>query len=209
MLRPPALAVRFAFGGVDGNRPMSIYQELGDAVRLRDTGHLTLETGERWFCVQTQPRRELSSDAQLRAQGFRTFVPQIATTIRHARKLSRVRRPLFPNYLFVILDLGKDRWRSVNGTFGVSRMIMAGDQPEPVPENVVETLISFMDEGGVVRFTSTLRVGQTVRVLTGPFANAIGSLERLDANGRVRILLDIMGGRIPATLSAAELAPAG
>ena len=57
----------------------------------------------------------------------------------------------------------------------------------------------------MVRFDRDLREGQSVRVKTGPFASAIGSLERLDANGRVRVLLDIMGGKAPALLDRSAL----
>jgi transcriptional antiterminator RfaH len=33
----------------------------------------------------------------------------------------------------VIIDLTKHRWRSVNGTFGIASLIMAAEQPMPVP----------------------------------------------------------------------------
>jgi transcriptional antiterminator RfaH len=107
--------------------------------------------------------------------------------------------------MFVVLDLGRDRWRTVNGTFGVASLIMAGDTPEPAPFGVVEQLLGYVDDNGIVRFDSDLREGQMVRVTSGPFASAIGCLERLDANGRVRVLLDIMGGKVPALLDRSAL----
>jgi transcriptional antiterminator RfaH len=58
---------------------------------------------------------------------------------------------------------------------------------------------------GLVRFGVQLRPGQAVRVISGPFANAIGQLEKLDEHGRVRVLLEIMGGKVPARLTAAQL----
>nr|WP_281432847.1 KOW motif-containing protein [Methylocystis sp. H4A] len=50
-----------------------------------------------------------------------------------------------------------------------------------------------------------MRQGQPVRVVTGPFANAIGTLDRIDPNGRVRVLLDIMKGKVPTYLDRAAL----
>ena len=38
---------------------------------------------------------------------------------RHARKIDVVLAPFFPGYLFVQLDLQRDQWRSVNGTYGL------------------------------------------------------------------------------------------
>jgi transcription antitermination factor NusG len=41
---------------------------------------------------------------------------------------------------------------------------------------------------------TNLRVGQVVRVVAGPFVGGLGVLERLDGKGRVRMLLNILGG---------------
>jgi transcriptional antiterminator RfaH len=84
---------------------------------------------------------------------------------------------------------------------------MAHGKPQPVPPGVVETLIENTDGAGILQFGEKLQVGQAVQILSGPFAHAIGELERLDANGRVRVLLDIMNGRISATLSRSRLKP--
>lgn len=111
----------------------------------------------------------------------------------------------FPGYLFVRLDLDRDRWRSVNGTLGVSRMIMGGEAPIPAPEGVVETIFDYVDSRGVARFDRDLVEGQSVRIKSGPLANALGELVRLDANGRVRVLLDIMGGRVETMVARVDL----
>ena len=72
-------------------------------------------------------------------------------TIRHARQLRTVQAPLFPGYLFVILDLERDRWLSVRSTFGVSRLITTQDgRPIPVPGGIVESLIE-RSEANVTR----------------------------------------------------------
>ena len=39
-----------------------------------------------------------------------------------------------------------------------------------------------------------------IRVTAGPFADLVGTLQSLDDGGRVRVLLDILGGKIPVTL---------
>src|SRR5438132_9603083 len=89
--------------------------------------------GERWYAVHTLPFAEARAEAQLNRQGFRTFQPKRHKTVRHARKLSTVEAPFFPRYLFIVLDLARHRWRSVNGTFGVSRLVLRGDELRPAP----------------------------------------------------------------------------
>jgi transcriptional antiterminator RfaH len=168
---------------------------------------LPLAEDERWYVARTLPQRELRAAQQLANQGFRSFVPRYWKNRRHARKVETVSVPLFPRYVFVILDRSRDRWRSINGTFGVDRLITYGGNPQPVPHGVVESLIEAADPGGNIQFDFHLREGQTVRVTAGPFADFVGELEHLDDNGRVRVLLEIMGGRMRVALPQTLVAP--
>ena len=165
----------------------------------------TDDDARRWYVVQTNVRSEALAEEQLRAQGFRTFAPRIQKTVRHARKLRSVRAPAFPGYLFVQLDLGRERWRSVNGTRGVTRLIMAGALPAPAPRGVVETIISYVDEAGIAHFERDLQPGQAVRIKDGPLADAVGRLVRTDGAGRVQVLLEIMGGEVQTSLDRQAL----
>jgi transcription elongation factor/antiterminator RfaH len=182
--------------------------EEGLTVDSRAKEALALEGNERWFLVHTQPKGERKAELHLGAQGFRTHVPQIQKTIRHARQLRTVQAPLFPRYLFLILDLGRDRWRSVYSTIGVSSLFTCEDRPVPVPTGVVEALVARTDEAGLALFDTGLTTGQTVRILSGPFADFVGTLERLDAAGRVRVLLTMMGSTVPVALHRSALLPA-
>jgi transcription elongation factor/antiterminator RfaH len=169
---------------------------------------LALEGNERWFLVHTQPNSERRAELHLGAQGFRAHFPTIQKTVRHARKLRTIRAPLFPRYVFLILDLGRDRWLSVRSTFGVSSLYTCEDRPVPVPEGIVETLIENTDEANLTLFSSGLTRGQSVRIMSGPFVNFVGTLERLDDAGRVRVLLDMMGTAVPVALRRAAICPA-
>jgi transcription elongation factor/antiterminator RfaH len=167
-----------------------------------------LEGNERWFLAHTHPKCEWKAELHLGAQGFKTYLPQIDKTVRHARKLRTVRSPLFPRYLFVILDLGRDRWLSVRSTVGISRLVTTQDgRPVPVPVGIVEALIA-RSEGNVTRLDIDLAKGQQVRILSGPFADFVGTLQRLDGAGRVQVLLELMGTAIPVTLNRSALLPA-
>jgi len=53
-----------------------------------------------------------------------------------------------------------------------------------------------------------MATGQSVRILSGPFANVVGRLERLDAAGRVRVLLDMMGTTVPVAVRRGAICPA-
>ena len=72
----------------------------------------------------------------------------------------------------------------------------------------METLIENTDEANLALFTNGLTTGQSVRILCGPFANFVGKLERLDAAGRVRVLLEMMGTAVPVALHRNAICPA-
>jgi transcription elongation factor/antiterminator RfaH len=173
-----------------------------------EVGSQAIVGNERWFLAQTLAKSEARAEFHLGAQGFRTYLPRIQKTIRHARQLKTVRAPLFPGYVFVILDLGRDRWLSVRSTFGVSRLITTQDgRPIPVPGGIVESLIA-RSEANLTRLDDGLVQGQHVRILSGPFTDFMGTLERLDAAGRVKVLLELMGTAVPVSLHRSALAPA-
>ena len=167
-----------------------------------------LSDGNRWYVVYSQPHQEFRSQTQLTAQGFHTFLPRYRKTVRHARKLMTVNAPFFNRYLFVALDLSCDQWRSVNGTFGVTSLITDGTFPIPVPQGVIESLINISDADGFVNLGDALRVGERVQVLTGPFANLIGELVRLDGARRAQVLLQLLGGAVPVSIDRGHLVSA-
>jgi transcriptional antiterminator RfaH len=168
---------------------------------------LGLAVGERWFAVNTVPFGEVRALRNLALQGFRAFMPKRLKTVRHARKMSTVEAPFFPRYLFVIFDVSRDQWRKVNSTFGVARLVMRADEPNPVPCGVVEALLASADDGGMLDLVDKLELGGPVRVMAGPFANQLAVLEHLDDFGRVRVLLDILGRQVPMTTEARNVMP--
>lgn len=163
--------------------------------------------GRRWYVVYTHPHREARAATQLAAQGFQTFLPRYRKTIRHARKLVTVSAPFFPRYLFVALDLKRDLWRSVNGTFGVVSVIMGEKLPCPIPDGIVDQLIASSDQDGQLMLDHNLKIGESVRLLTGPFASLVGELARIDGTRRVRVLLHLLGGAVTVSVGRGDLIP--
>jgi transcriptional antiterminator RfaH len=163
--------------------------------------------GVRWYLVRALTGRENLAVEQLERQGFVTFLPKQPKTIRHARRLTVRLAAYFPGYLFVQLDLARQRWRSINGTLGVAHLVGPGDKPAPVPKGVVEALAAAADARGVLE-GPPLQAGQQVRIIAGAFADKLAVIERLDEAGRVRVLLDIVSGRVPVTIDREMLGEA-
>jgi len=160
---------------------------------------------ERWYAVHTVAYREDVAAAHLARQGFEVFVPRRRRTVRHARRLFTKATAFFPGYIFTCLDPQRARWRSINGTIGVRAVVGDGQKPIALPGGMVEGLKAMTNRDGIVDAGAGLREGERVRILNGPFADLVGELLQLDDSGRIRVLLDIMNGRVPITLQQQDV----
>lgn len=165
----------------------------------------------RWYVAETLPGREGVAIQNLRRQAFRGFCPRFRKLRKHARRQDVVLVPLFPGYVFIALDPEREPWRSINGTFGIRRLIGSdGSRPRPMPEAAMEQILARCADGAdgiVTRLLDDPEPGRRVRIINGPFADSLASIESLDGRGRVRILLDILGGECPVSMNVDCLAP--
>jgi len=169
------------------------------------------ENTSSWFVVQTHANQEQRALAHLERQGFEAYLPCYLRRRRHARRTQAVPRPLYPRYLFVSLDLVRDRWRVVNSTFGVLRLVCQGDRPAAIDSAVIAGLKARENEDGLVRLepASRLARGDMVRVVDGAFAQCLGLFEAIAAKDRVAILLDVLGRKVRLVVDGEAIEPAG
>jgi transcriptional antiterminator RfaH len=163
--------------------------------------------GVRWYVVHTQAQGEGRADLNLRRQGFVTYLPRYLRTRRHARRVETVARPLFPRYLFVAMDVARDRWRAVQSTFGVSGLVVVGDDPVALPDGVLDEIRTRECEQGFVKLGLPAGVGpgSSVRLVDGVFAEYRGVLERLAGELRVAVLLKLLGREVRVFVPVASV----
>ena len=155
----------------------------------------------RWFAVETYTESEHKVAVQLRFLSFLPFLPCYCKKVRHAGKETISKAAFFPRYLFVEFDPDRDRWLRINRMIGVKSLVMQGERPVPVPPGVVEKFQAMTDARGYLRLGADLDVGDDVRMMDGPFAEMMGRIERLDGKHRVQILIEMMNGYMPVTMS--------
>ncbi len=165
---------------------------------------MTASFEPRWYVVQTQTHSENKAAAHLARQAFEVYLPRHLKRRHHARRTETVARPLFPRYLFVRIDIGMQRWRSIHSTVGVVRLICQGENPLPVPAQVIDDLKGGEDERGFIvlderpKFTP----GDRVRILDGAFDSHLGLYESMTDGERVAVLLDLLGRKVRVSLDA-------
>lgn len=155
-----------------------------------------------WYVVQTQPRAEGKAALNLARQGYQVYLPRYLRRRRHARRVETVRSPLFPGYLFVAVDIATQRWRSIQSTIGVSRLICNGDHPAAVPQAVIDQIRGRENGDGLVQLSrqSPFTPGDSVRIRDGIFESCLGLFESLTDGERVAVLLDLLGRRVRVLL---------
>lgn len=149
-----------------------------------------------WHLVQLKPNSAHIAQRNLLRQGFHVFLPRVEETVRRGQRFVTEPRALFPGYAFVGLDPANPRWRSVNGTMGVSRLVSFGAAPSQVPDDLVLGLMARCDEDGLLLPKAELQPGDTVVLTRGPFADFVATIDRIAADRRVWVLLDLMGQQV-------------
>lgn len=151
-----------------------------------------------WAVVQTESQRERSVRVLLMRLGLITYFPRIKVRGRI--------EPLFPSYLFVLLE---KQWWSVRWTPHVIRILMNGDQPAKLSEDIVHQILKRERNGFVQLPTAarTLSKGQKVRIIRGSFEGQIGLYEGMSSRDRERVLLDLLGQAVAVELPSKDISP--
>lgn len=153
-----------------------------------------------WAVAITTPGGETRAITNLAQQGFETYLPKFVD-----RGIQRV---LFPRYLFVWVA---DKWRCILGTRGIVSVIMNSDKPSVLRDEVVQELRQ-REINGVVALPENVqngfRVGETVRVVGGPFTGFTGICQGMLAHERESVLLSMLGRKVIVRLSKEDLAAA-
>lgn len=156
----------------------------------------------RWYVVQTHARRENQAVDNLKRQSFQTYLPRYLKRRRHARRVDWRQVPVFPGYLFVRFDSDLHRWRAIQSTVGVSKLIMFGEIPISVPYGIVEAIKSREDERGMVGLFPDVKLsrGDTVQVVDGALSELDGIFDCVDDKQRAFVFLELLGRKVKVRL---------
>lgn len=156
---------------------------------------------ESWYAVYTRACEEKRARDYLLSRAIETLWPLVL--VRYANRIER-ERAVFPRYLFCNADMsGRDYYTIRNG-FGVSRIVEFAGSPAQVPLEVIEEVKSRIAAGdGYVSLEkprpvyASLEQGDRLKVVLGQWTGCQGLFDRKRGSERVRVLLEIMGGKMP------------
>ena len=110
-------------------------------------------------------------------------------------------RKFFPGYILVKMELTDETWHLVKETAKVTGFV-GGNAPFPIADEEVLKITRRMEEGAEKPRPKVLfEVGETVRVVDGPFLNFSGVVEDVKPDkGKLRVTVTIFGRATPVEL---------
>jgi transcriptional antiterminator NusG len=126
---------------------------------------------------------------------FQVVVPTEEEIEVRDGKRRTVERRVFPGYVLVQMVMTDESWYVVRNTPGVTQII---DTPLRFEE--MQNILKRM-EAGAPKIKVTFKPGQKVRIIDGPFADFVGSVDEVNMEkGKVRVLVSFFGRETPVEL---------
>ncbi len=126
------------------------------------------------------------------------------TEIRRGKKVTSDRK-FFPGYVLAKLAMNDDVYHLVKNTPKVTGFLGSSGKPQPISEAEAARILNTKDEAATATPKTKIKVdyeiGDSVRVLEGPFASFTGLVEELDFDrSRVKVSVSIFGRATPVEL---------
>ena len=146
---------------------------------------------KQWYAVYTKPQKECYAEFNIQKRGVETFFPKLALPKAPKRKPQNV--SLFPNYIFVRLDILSELYSSVKWCPGVKRIVSFNGTPAAVDDLAIAFLMRQAQPDGTICARLNIEIGQEVSISGGPFDGLVGIIQNPpNARGRVGVLLNLL-----------------
>ena len=163
----------------------------------------------KWYIVHTYSGHENKVAKSLRqrieSMGFENRIFDIIVPTRDTVKVSQgkkenIKEKIFPGYVLIKMILDDESWLLVRTTQGVTAFIGAGNKPTPISDKEVEAIQKFMATEEPL-YKASFTVGEAVKIVDGPFADFLGTIDNIDeAKGKLKVLVSIFGRETPVEL---------
>ena len=168
----------------------------------------------RWYIIhaysgfENKVRDSIQSEAN--RLGLTPYVEQVevptetVTEIKRGKKV-QTERKFMPGYVLAKLEMNDEVYHLVKNTPKVTGFLGPGGKPQPIPDAQAARMLDSQDEAAArepkQKISVDYEIGDSVKVLDGPFATFNGLVEELDFDrGRVKVSVSIFGRATPVEL---------
>jgi transcription termination/antitermination protein NusG len=170
----------------------------------------------KWYIVHTYSNfeKKVSEEVkrQARLQGLDDLVEEVlvpteeVVEVRRGQKKISERKYL-PGYILLRAKLTDEVYHLVKNVPKVTGFLGSGSKPLPLRKEEVATILNQMKEGvDKPRPTITYEIGETVKVIDGPFTSFAGVVEEVDEDrSRLKVAVSIFGRATPVELEFSQV----
>jgi len=167
----------------------------------------------RWYIIhaysgfENKVREAILADAaRLGLEPFVESVEVPTETITEVRRGKKVQseRKFFPGYVLAKLSMTDDVYHLIKNQPKVTGFLGSSGKPQPITETEAARILNTKEEAAAApkqKIKVDYEIGDSVKVLEGPFASFNGIVEELDFDrGRVKVSVSIFGRATPVEL---------
>ncbi|MBQ8889639.1 MAG: UpxY family transcription antiterminator [Bacteroidaceae bacterium] len=155
-----------------------------------------LSTSERhWYVAYTKLFHERKTAENLQKMGIRSFVPIREEIHQWSQRKKKVMKVLIPQMIFIYAT-PTERLEALTLSAISHYMVLRGEHtPAVIPNDQMERFMFMVDysDETIEMFTSTLEIGQIVKVIKGPLNGLKGELVEIEGKSKVVVRLDMLG----------------
>ncbi|MCQ4847925.1 transcription termination/antitermination protein NusG [Gordonibacter pamelaeae] len=136
---------------------------------------------------------------------------EMVTEIKEGGRRVESEKKVFPGYVLVRMELDDRSWAAVRNTPGVTGFVGSQGNPAPLTRDEYNKIMGMrLDKnrpGTPKKTSSSIEVGQSVKVVSGPLAEFDGVVSEVSPDaGKVKVLVSIFGRETPVELSFDQIA---
>lgn len=175
--------------------------------------HITITQSKdpraKWYVIHTYSGHEIKVSNALKQRVetmgladrvLEILIPTQETVQIRSGKKQSVTEKIFPGYLLIRMVLDDQSWLTVRTTQGVTGFVGVGNKPTSISDGEVKAIQKFMALEAP-KFRAKFTLGEAVKIIDGPFAEFLGTVEAIDEEkGKVRVLVSIFGRETPVEL---------
>jgi transcriptional antiterminator NusG len=159
----------------------------------------------KWYVVHTYSGHENKVKANIEKlvenRGMEEFIPEIVVPteesieIKNGKKTAKQKK-IFPGYVLIKMVMNDETWYVIRNTRGVTGFVGPGSKPIPLSEEEVKNM--GIDEPVA---EIDLVIGDTVKVISGPFESFIGAIKGINLEKQtLKVLISMFGRETPVEL---------
>ncbi len=168
----------------------------------------------KWYIVNTYSGHEKKVAQQIeqrvKANGLEdevveVLVPTQEKIMAKEGKKRTVEERIFPGYVLIKMVINDTTWHLIRNTEGVTGFVGPTKKPTPLSEEEVKAIMAFT-KVQQKSYQASFKVGDSVRVLNGPFKEFVGAIQEInESKGELVVLLSIFGRETPVHLGFLEV----